>query len=76
MEILIKIAMGNIFLKLEPKGVRFINCVHDELVFECAEAQAEEVRDIVKSEMERAGSLFLTDLPCVAEPKISNVWEK
>lgn len=73
---MIKIAMGNIFLKLEPKGVKFINTVHDELVFECAEDQVEEVREIVKTEMEKAGELFLTDLPCIAEITVSDTWEK
>ena len=73
---MIKIAMANIFLRLEPKGVKFINTVHDELVFECTEAQASEVKDIVKKEMEQAGSLFLKDVPCIAEVKVSNTWEK
>lgn len=73
---MIKIAMGNIFLKLEPKGVKFINTVHDELVFECAEDQVEEVSEIVKTEMEKAGELFLTDLPCIAEITVSDTWEK
>jgi DNA polymerase I-like protein with 3'-5' exonuclease and polymerase domains len=73
---MVKIAMANIFLKLEPKGVKFINTVHDELVFECPEAQAEYVKEIVKSEMEKAGSIFLTDLPCIVEISISDMWEK
>ncbi len=73
---MIKIAVNNIFLNLEPKGVKFINTVHDELVFECTEAQAEEVKDLVKEEMEKAGELFLTDIPCIAEVKISDIWEK
>lgn len=73
---MVKIAMGNIFLILEPKGVKFINTVHDELVFECTEDQAEEVKDIVKTEMENAGALFLIDLPCIAEITISDIWEK
>jgi DNA polymerase-1 len=47
-----------------------------KLVFECTEAQAEEVKEIVKEEMEKAGSLFLTDLPCIAEVTISDMWEK
>ena len=73
---MVKIAMSNIFLQLEPKGVKFINTVHDELVFECTEDQAEEVKDIVKTEMEKAGALFLTDLPCVADVKINDMWIK
>lgn len=73
---IVKIAMANIFLELEPKNVKFINTVHDELVFECSEVQAEYVRGIVKSEMEKAGSIFLTDLPCIVEISISDSWEK
>lgn len=73
---MVKIAMANIFLELEPKGVKFINTVHDELVFECSDAQAEYVKEIVKCEMEKAGSIFLTDLPCIVEISISDSWEK
>lgn len=73
---MVKIAMGDIFLKLEPKGVKFINTVHDELVFECTEDQADEVQYIVKTEMEKAGAMFLTDLPCIAEVTPSYTWEK
>jgi DNA polymerase I-like protein with 3'-5' exonuclease and polymerase domains len=73
---MVKIAMSNLFLRLEPKGVKFINTVHDELVFECSEAQAKYVKETVKSEMEKAGSIFLTDLPCVVEISINDVWEK
>jgi DNA polymerase I-like protein with 3'-5' exonuclease and polymerase domains len=73
---MLKIAMANLFLILKPKGVKLVNCIHDELVFECKETQAEEVKYIVKEEMEKAGALFLTDIPCIAEVKISDIWEK
>ena len=46
---MIKIAMGNIFQALEPRGVKFVNTVHDELVFECKAEEAEEVAAIVKT---------------------------
>ncbi len=73
---MLKIAMGNLFLILEPRGVKLVNCVHDELVFECKTEEAEEVAAIVKTEMEQAGARFLTDLPCIAEVKVSDTWEK
>ena len=73
---MLKIAMANLFLILESKGVKLVNCVHDELVFECTKAQAEEVKNIVTEEMEKAGALFLTDIPCIAEVTISDTWEK
>jgi len=73
---MLKIAMGNIFLILEPRGVKLINSVHDELVFECKEEEAEEIGQIIKSEMEKAGNLFLKDLPCLVEVTIDNYWRK
>ncbi|AKB75784.1 DNA polymerase I [Methanosarcina lacustris Z-7289] len=73
---MLKTAMSNLFLRLEPMGVKFINTVHDELVFECTEALAEEVKEMVKIEMEKAGALFLTDLPSVAEVTVGDTWEK
>jgi DNA polymerase I-like protein with 3'-5' exonuclease and polymerase domains len=73
---ILKIAMGNLFLILEPRGIKLINFVHDELVFECKVEEAEEVAAIVKNEMEKAGALFLKDIPCISEVKISDTWEK
>jgi DNA polymerase I-like protein with 3'-5' exonuclease and polymerase domains len=73
---MLKISMGNPFLILEPRGVKLVNCVHDELVFECKAEEADEVAAIVKTELEKAGALFLKDIPCIAEVKISDTWEK
>ena len=56
--------------------MKFVNIVHDELVFECTEDQADEVKDTVKEEMEKVGALFLKDVPCIAEIKVNDTWEK
>ena len=40
---ILKIAMGNLFSILEPREIKLINSVHDELVFECKAKEAEEV---------------------------------
>ena len=42
---MLKIAMGNLFLILEPREVKLVNCVHDELVFECKAEEAEKRRN-------------------------------
>jgi len=73
---MLKIAMASLFLLLEPRGVKLVNCVHDELVFECKAAEADEIGETIKTEMERAGSLFLKDLPCVVDVTIANFWKK
>lgn len=36
----------------------------------------EEVKKIVKAEMKKAGELFLKDILCIADVKISEIWEK
>lgn len=71
---MLKTAMGNLFLILEPRGVKLINSVHDELVFECKAEEAEEVGNIIKEEMEAVGRKYLKDLPCIAEVTIDDYW--
>jgi len=73
---MLKIAMSDLFLILEPRGVKLVNCIHDELVFECKAEEAEEIGQIVKAEMEKAGNLFLKDLPCVVDVTIADFWKK
>jgi DNA polymerase I-like protein with 3'-5' exonuclease and polymerase domains len=62
-----KIAMENLFLILEPMGVRFCNTIHDEIVVEAPEEIAGEVARILEEGMYKAGKIFLTDVPCEAE---------
>lgn len=73
---MIKVAMANIFNAVDTNKVKFINTVHDELVFQCPEELAEEVAQVVKEEMEKAGKIYLTDIPCVAEVTVGDCWEK
>ena len=74
---MVKIALRGVYDRLECLGhVKFINCVHDEIVLEAPESQAEYVAKVLKAEMEKAGSIFLTDLPCISEVLISDYWEK
>lgn len=73
---LLKIALREIYLKLEPQGVKFIATVHDEVVFECDEDQTEYVKQVVKTEMERAGEQWFTDIPCISEVFDCDYWHK
>ncbi|HWR25994.1 MAG TPA: DNA polymerase [Methanosarcina sp.] len=73
---MVKIAMHAIYTELEPQAVQFVNTVHDELVFECTEAQAARVKEVVNTEMKRAAALFLKDVPCVVDIAVSSTWEK
>jgi DNA polymerase I-like protein with 3'-5' exonuclease and polymerase domains len=73
---LVKIAMGNIFLVLEPLGVKFIATVHDELVFECDKNQTAFVMETVEREMSAAGTSYFPDVPCKAEVFKGDYWHK
>lgn len=72
---IIKKAMGELFLILEPQGVKLINMVHDELVFECKAEDAVKVGETVKNVMEAAGREYLKDLNCIAEVTIEDYWK-
>jgi DNA polymerase I-like protein with 3'-5' exonuclease and polymerase domains len=71
-----KIAMGNLFLLLEPRGIRFCTTVHDEVVLEAPDEIAEEIKDIVEAEMIKAAEIFLKDVPAKADPNVCDSWQK
>lgn len=73
---IVKVAMAEIFLKLEPRGVKFVNTIHDELVYEVPVDLVDEAAQVIKDEMEKAGKVYLTDLPCVSEVTIADHWRK
>ena len=71
-----KIAL--IYLRTALKGyeARTVNTVHDEIVVEAREDQAEEVKHIVEDAMVRAGQVILKVVPIVAEASLADYWSK
>ncbi len=70
---IIKIAMIRCFEKINNAGLKtkMILQVHDELVFDVPKAEIEEVKQIVKMEMENAADL---SVPLIVETGIGNNW--
>jgi len=70
--------MALVFLRDKLKGydARIVNTVHDEIVVEVREDQAEVVCKLVQDEMIRAGREILKDVPIVADAKIGDYWSK
>lgn len=70
---LIKLAMIRVDGALKASGLdaKLVLQVHDELIVECPEADAEAVAGIVAREMEHAASL---SMPLVAEAKFGKSW--
>jgi len=70
--------MALVFLRERLQGydARIVNTVHDEIVVEVREDQAEEVCQLVEKEMIRAGQEILKEVPIVADAKIGDYWSK
>jgi len=68
-----KIAMINVSLRLKAEGLsaRLILQVHDELIVECPESEADAVSVVLREEMEGAARL---SVPLVAETSVGKSW--
>ncbi len=71
-----KIALVFLREKLRNYEARLVNTVHDEIVVEVREDQANEVCDIVEHEMIRAAQEILKEVPIVADAKVGDYWAK
>ncbi|MCL2819620.1 MAG: DNA polymerase I [Oscillospiraceae bacterium] len=70
---IMKIAMNNVWLRLrsEKLKARLILQVHDELIVECPENEADTVSAILQEEMENAAKL---SVPLIAETRAGKSW--
>jgi DNA polymerase-1 len=70
---LIKKAMIDLHRELRRRGLqaRLILQIHDELLLEVPEKEAEEARELVRRIMERALAL---DVPLVADARLGTTW--
>ncbi len=59
---------------LQGTGAKIVACIHDEIVLEVVDEQAEESAIRLKTVMEAAGRAFLKCIPTVAEVRISTHW--
>ena len=72
---IMKIAMINVHSKLKKEGLeaRLILQVHDELIAECPDAEAERVMEVLAQEMENAAKL---SVPLTAEAHAGKSWHE
>ena len=62
-------------MKKEGVDGGIILTVHDEIVCEVREDQAEDFAPVLRDEMIRAGQLFLKKVPVASDPFVGDVWE-
>ena len=70
---LIKAIMGEIYSSL-PEEVKMIASVHDEIVLEAPEAQAQDMASLLLGIMRRVGSALLDPVPVDAEVEVLDSW--
>ena len=70
---IMKLAMVNVYRRLKAEGLnsRLILQVHDELIAEGPETEAEQVKTILEQEMAKAATL---SIPLTAEAQIGHSW--
>jgi len=71
-----KLALVGLHEALQGYEARVVNTVHDEIVVEAKEEQAEAVCKIVEHEMIQAGKKIMDLVPVVADAKIADYWSK
>jgi hypothetical protein len=71
-----KLALINLRAALSGWDARTVNTVHDEIVVEAREDQAEEVKYLVEEAMLDAGKAILKEVPIVADAAVADYWSK
>ena len=71
-----KLALIYLRNTLKGRDARTVNTVHDEIVVEAREDQAEEVKHLVEEAMVKAGEMILKEVPIVAEAAVADYWSK
>jgi len=73
-----KLAMARAARAFRREGLDafLVNSIHDELVVEAAEGDAEAAARVLEREMVRAGEAFLSSVPTVVDVSISDHWAK
>ena len=64
------------FQTLKGFDAKIVNCVHDEIVVECAAGQAEECAPIVERDMVAAAREFIRSVPVTVDTVIGDAWLK
>ena len=73
---IIKRALALLYDSLKPFDARIVNCIHDEIVVEVAEADAGRCAAVVEREMVAAAREFIRSVPVTVDVVVGNAWLK
>ena len=71
---ILKNALGMLHIALKERDTFIVAVVHDEIVLECNEDDAEVIKNLLAETMARAGQRYLKDVPVIAEAVIADSW--
>lgn len=71
---ILKKALGILPQVLKGTTGKIIACVHDELLIECSENDAEKITILLQAVMEQVGREYIRNVPVVAEATIAKNW--
>ena len=61
---------------LVPYDAKIINLVHDEILVEVSEEEAQQVKEVMRKSMIRAGEDFIITIPVQVDIAADRVWRK
>ena len=73
---IIKRALALLYSALKPIDAQIVNCVHDEIVIEVGEGDADECATIVDREMVVAAREFIRSVPVSVDIVVADAWLK
>lgn len=73
---ILKRALRLVRQELKDTTAEIVNVIHDEIVIECDDDQAQDVAQKVSTAMVAAGTEYITAVPILAEPTIADCWIK
>jgi DNA polymerase I-like protein with 3'-5' exonuclease and polymerase domains len=73
---ILKRALALLHHDLKGTSAQIVNIIHDEIVVEVDEHDAEELSHRVSAKMVQAATEYITAVPVLAEPTISDEWVK
>ncbi|HKV42408.1 MAG TPA: DNA polymerase [Blastocatellia bacterium] len=71
-----KRALALLYPALKPLDCAIVNCIHDEIVVEVSQEQAQECRSTVEHQMIAAAHHFIRSVPVTVDAVISDAWLK
>ena len=73
---ILKRALGNLAIKLSETSAFIVATIHDEIIVECPEKEAERYKTLLKTVMEEAADSILKDVPTGVDVTVAKRWSE